>query len=392
MSSSWGKGTETLDEKKKIRLVDLQTQYERIKPEIDDAVMRVLASTQFILGKEVGEFERAAAQYLAGSEAIGCASGTDALQIAMMAFGTDRGDEVITTPFTFVATAETILLLGATPIYVDIDPKTYNIDPLKIEQAITAKTKAIIPVHLFGQPADMDPIMEIARVHRLKVIEDAAQAFGAEYKGRKAGTIGDVACFSFFPSKNLGAFGDAGMMLTNDRQLAERIRMISLHGARKKYYHEILGVNSRLDTIQAAILKVKLKYLDEWNHQRQTFAAEYTKRLSDAAIVTPYVMSGCTHIYHQYSIRLPKSSGKSRDQLAAFLSSKGIPTAIYYPVPLHLQKAFVHLGKKEGDYPVSEGVAGEILSLPMHTELDSEQIDYISGAIKEFVGEKVFAT
>ncbi len=198
----------------------MQTQYERIKPEIDDAVMRVLASAQFILGKEVGEFEQAAAQYLGGSEAIGCASGTDALQIVMMAFGIGRGDEVITTPFTFVATAETILLLSATPIYVDIDPKTFNIDPSKIEQAITAKTKAIIPVHLFGHPADMDPIMEIARRHRLKVIEDAAQAFGAEYKGRKAGTIGDVACFSFFPSKNLGAFGDAGMMLTNDRLLA----------------------------------------------------------------------------------------------------------------------------------------------------------------------------
>jgi dTDP-4-amino-4,6-dideoxygalactose transaminase len=232
----------------------------------------------------------------------------------------------------------------------------------------------------------MDPIMELARRHGLKVIEDAAQAFGAEYKGRKTGSLGDVACISFFPSKNLGAFGDAGMITTNDEQLARRTRMISLHGSQKKYQHEILGVNSRLDTVQAAILKVKLKYLESWNQQRQTFAAMYSEQLEGSGVVTPYVMPGCTHIYHQYSIRLPKASGKTRDALVTFLNSKGIPTAVHYPIPLHLQKAFAFLGRKLGDYPVSEAVAGEILSLPMHTELDREQIGYITGQIKAFLG------
>jgi UDP-2-acetamido-2-deoxy-ribo-hexuluronate aminotransferase len=379
-----------LDEKKKIKLVDLLGQYSKIKPEIDEAITHVLASTQFIMGKEVGEFECAVAGYLGVKYAIGCASGTDALQIAMMVLGIGRGDEVITSPFTFVATAETIALLGATPVYVDIDPNTYNIDPSKIERAITARTKAIIPVDLYGQAADMDPIMEIARRHKLKVIEDAAQAFGAEYKGRKTGSFGDVACISFFPSKNLGAYGDAGMVTTNDEQLAERMRMISVHGSRKKYQHEILGLNSRLDTLQAAILGVKLKYLDGWNQLRQDFAAMYSAQLQGSSVVTPYVMPGCKHIYHQYSIRVPKDLGKARDALLAHLNSKGIPTAVHYPIPLHLQKAFAHLGKKAGDYPVSEVVASEILSLPMHTELDEVQIGYITGEIKAFLASRVF--
>jgi len=339
-----------LNEQRSIRLVDLLGQYQKIKPEIDAAVMQVLGSTQFI-----------------------------------MALGIGRGDEVITSPFTFVATAETVVLLGATPVYVDIDAKTYNIDPSKIEQAITSRTKAIIPVHLYGQSADMDPIMELAQKHGLKVIEDAAQAFGAEYKGRKVGSLGDVACISFFPSKNLGACGDAGMITTNDEQLAKRIRMISLHGSQKKYQHEILGLNSRLDTLQAAILRVKLKYLDGWNQRRQSFAAMYSEQLDGAGVVTPYVMPGCKHIYHQYSIRLPKASGKTRDALITFLNSKEIPTAIHYPIPLHLQNAFAFLGKKQGDYPVSEAIAREILSLPMHTELDREQIRYITTEIKAFL-------
>jgi dTDP-4-amino-4,6-dideoxygalactose transaminase len=304
----------------------------------------------------------------------------------MMALGIGVGDEVITSPFTFVATAETIVLLGGTPVYVDIDPMTYNIDPSKIERAITGTTKAIIPVHLYGQPADMDPIMEIANRHGLKVIEDAAQAFGAEYKGRKAGNFGDSACFSFFPTKNLGAFGDAGMVTTNDQELAERMRMISLHGSRKKYQHEILGINSRLDTLQAAILKAKIKYVNAWNRSRQDFAGRYSRELKDSGVITPYVMPGSTHIYHQYSIRLPRSSGKTRDALVAYLKSRGIPTAVHYPIPLHLQKAFAHLGKGEGEYPFSETVASEILSLPMHTELDEEQIEYIVRAIREFLG------
>jgi dTDP-4-amino-4,6-dideoxygalactose transaminase len=374
-----------LDERRNIRLVDLLGQYQKNKPEIDEAVMHVLSSTQFIMGKEVGEFESAAAGYLGTKHAVGCASGTDALQISMMALGIGRGDEVITSPFTFVATVETVVLLGATPVYVDIDPKTYNIDPSKIERAISPRTKAIIPVHLYGQSADMDPITDVAQKHGLKVIEDAAQAFGAEYKGRRVGSLGDAACISFFPTKNLGAFGDAGMITTNDEQLAERIRMISLHGSRKKYQHEVLGVNSRLDTLQAAILRVKLKRLDGWNRLRQQFAGMYSVQLESSGVITPYVMPCCTHIYHQYSIRVPKSSGKTRDALVADLNSRGIPTAVHYPIPLHLQRAFAHLGKKVGDYPVSEAVASEILSLPMHTELDEVQIDYITGEIKSFL-------
>jgi dTDP-4-amino-4,6-dideoxygalactose transaminase len=373
------------DGKRSIKLVDLFGQYQKIKPEIDQAVMNVLASTQFVLGKEVGDFESVAASYLGIKYAIGCASGTDALQVALMALGIGNGDEVITSPFTFVATAETIVLLGATPVYVDIDPMTYNIDASKIERAITGRTKAIIPVHLYGQPADMNPIMEIAQRRGLKVIEDAAQAFGAEYKGRKTGNLGDIACFSFFPSKNLGAFGDAGMVTTNDEHLAERMRMISLHGSRKKYQHEILGLNSRLDTLQAAVLKVKIKYVDAWNRSRQDFAATYSRKLMDSSVITPYVMPGCTHIYHQYSIRLPRTSGKSRDALVAYLKSRDVPTAVHYPIPLHLQKAFAHLGRGEGDYPFSETVASEILSLPMHTELDEGQIEYIVREIKEFL-------
>ena len=379
MSSFGEKGTETVSENKRIRLVDLEGQYKKIKAEIDAAVLNVLSSTQFIMGKEVGEFERAAAAYIGAKYAIGCASGTEALQITMMALGIGRGDEVVTSPFTFVATAETIVLLGATPVYVDIDPRTYNVDPSKLEQAITTKTKAIIPVHLYGQPADMDPMDETARKHGLKVIEDAAQAFGAEYKGRRAGTLGDVACFSFFPSKNLGAFGDAGMVMTNDAGLAERVRMISLHGSRKKYQHEILGVNSRLDTIQAVVLKVKLPHLEEYNKARQMAAARYSALLAGTPVTTPYAAPGGEHIYHQYTLRVPK-----RDALAAFLKTREIPHAIYYPVPLHLQKAFSMSVGKNGDFPQTERAAMEVLSLPMHTELTEGEQEFITGAIREF--------
>lgn len=388
MSCSWEKGINALKEMKTIRLADIQEQYGKLKPELDEAMLKVLTSAQFIMGREVGEFETAAAEYLGIKYAIGCGSGTDALQVAMMALGIGRGDEVITSPFSFIATAETIALLGAIPVYVDIDRRTFNIDPSKIEQGITSRTKAILPVHLFGHAAEMDPILEVARKHQLRVIEDAAQAFGAEYKGRKVGTVGDAGCMSFFPSKNLGAYGDAGMVVTNDERLAERVRMITLHGAREKYSHEILGMNSRLDTIQAAILKVKLKYLEAWNRTRQKFAATYTRKLSTINVVTPSVMPGCSHIFHQYTVRVPHSSGKTRDQLVAFLNSKGIPSGVHYPIPLHLQKAFLHLGKRRGDYPVSEDTSREVLSLPMHTELDDEQIDYIVHAIAQFMGEK----
>jgi dTDP-4-amino-4,6-dideoxygalactose transaminase len=363
----------------KIHMVDVVGQYQKIKPDVDAAIHKVLDSGQFVLGKEVGEFECQIAGYLGVRYAVGCASGTDALQVAMMALGIGPGDEIITTPFTFVATTETIVLLGAKPVYVDIDPKTFNIDPGQIERAITSKTKAIIPVHLYGQSADMDPIMGIAKKHSLRVIEDAAQAMGASYKGKKVCSFGDIGCISFFPSKNLGAFGDAGMVVTNNGDLGERMKMIILHGSKEKYYHEILGVNSRLDTLQATILSVKLHYLEQWNSARQHFARRYDELLRGTPVRVSYVSPTCQHIFHQYTIRAPK-----RDALAAHLREKGIPHAIYYPVPLHLQKAFSVAGNKRGDFPITEQASDEVLSLPMHTELTEEQLAYITGAIKEY--------
>ncbi len=362
-----------------LQMVDVVGQYRRIKPDIDSAIHAVLDSGQFINGKEVGEFECESAGYLGAKYVIGCASGTDALQIAMMVFGIGPGHEVVTSPFTFVATAETIGLLGAKPVYVDIQADTYNIDPAKLEAAITPRTKAIIPVHLYGQPADMDPILEIARRRKIPVIEDAAQAMGASYKAKKVSGIGDIGCISFFPSKNLGCFGDGGMLVTNDKGLAERMKMIASHGSRVRYYHEVLGVNSRLDTIQAAILKVKLHHLEQFNSARQLAAARYDELLKDTPVTLPVVAPYGQHIFHQYTIRVPK-----RNALADFLKSKGIPHAIYYPVPLHLQKAFEMSGGKKGDFPVSERAADEVLSLPMHTELTSDQQEYIASAVKEF--------
>lgn len=363
----------------KLHMVDVVGQYKKIQPEIDAAIHAILDSGQFILGKEVGEFECQIAGYLGVKYAIGCASGTDALQVAMMAIGVQPGDEIITTPFTFVATTETIVLLGAKPVYVDIDPKTFNMDASQIEAAITPRTKAIIPVHLYGQAAEMDPIMDVARKHHLKVIEDSAQALGAAYKGRKVCTFGDIACISYFPSKNLGAFGDAGMVVTNDAALAERLRMIIVHGSKTRYYHEILGVNSRLDTLQAAVLSVKLKYLDTWNATRRAAAARYNQLLDGTPVVVPYVAPACEHIFHQYTIRAPR-----RNELADHLKQRNIPHAIYYPVPLHLQKAFAIAGKSKGAFPNTEHAADEVLSLPMHTELTDEQCKFITDAITDF--------
>lgn len=363
----------------KLHMVDVVGQYQKIKSDVDAAIHRVLESGQFILGKDVGEFECQSAGYLGVKYAVGCASGTDALQIAMMALGIGPGDDVITTPFTFVATAETIALLGAKPIYVDIDPRTYNIDPALIERAITSRTKAIIPVHLYGQPAEMDSIMEVARRRGLKVIEDSAQAMGASYKGRKVCSIGDIGCISFFPSKNLGAFGDGGMMVTNDEGLADAMRVISAHGSKVRYYHERLGVNSRLDTLQAVILSVKLKHLENWNAARQRNARRYDELLKGTPVTVPFIAPTGQHIFHQYTLRAPH-----RDQLAAFLKEKGIPHAVYYPVPLHLQKAYEMSGYKRGDFPVTEKAAEEVISLPMHTELTEDHLKYITDAIKEF--------
>lgn len=360
-----------------IQMVDTKNQYLKIKSEVDAAIQSVIDSSLFIQGPAVKQFESNVAKYLGCKHAIGCASGTDALQIAMMALNIGQDDEILTTPFTFVATTETIAILGARPVYVDIDPKTFNIDPAKIEAKITPKTKAIIPVHLYGQPADMDQIMEIAKKHKLYVIEDAAQALGADYKGRKICTIGDISCISYYPSKNLGAFGDAGMITTDNDELADRMRMIISHGSKKKYYHEILGVNSRLDSIQAAILDVKLKHLDEYCNARRTAAEKYNERFKGIFEV-PFVMEGAKHIYHQYSIRV-----KRRDEMQKFLADNGIPSMIYYPVPLHLQEAYKY-DYKYGDYPVSEEIAKDIISLPMHTELTDDQINFIADKVLEF--------
>ncbi len=360
----------------KFQMVDLLTQYRKIKPEIDAAVQEVMESGHYILGKVVGDFEHDVTEYLGVKHAIGCASGTDALQIALMAVGVGPGDEVITTPFTFVATAETIALLGAKPVYVDIQLDTYNIDASKIEGAISERTKAIIPVHLYGQSCDMDPILEIGSRRGIPVIEDTAQAMGAQYKGGKVGGLGTMGCISFFPSKNLGAFGDAGMIVTNDDALAAKARMIAAHGSRVKYRHEVLGVNSRLDSIQAAILRVKLKYLDAWHEARRNAAQRYSELLKNGGLIVPFEASYAFHIYHQYTIRL-----KNRDSVARHLGAKEIPFAIYYPIPLHLQTAFQRYGGKKGDYPVAERAALEVLSLPMHTELTENQISATTQAV-----------
>lgn len=359
-----------------IQMVDVVGQYKKIKTEIDSAIQKVVESGQYILGPEVREFELAAAKYLGVRHAIGCASGTDALQVAMMAIDIKPGDEIITTPFTFVATTETIALLGAKPVYVDIDPETFNINAALLKGAITKKTKAIIPVHLYGLAADMDPIMDVSRAHGLPVIEDAAQAMGADYKGTKVGGIGLMGAISFFPSKNLGAFGDAGMVVTNDDAIAEKLRMIIIHGSKIRYKHEILGVNSRLDSIQAAVLRVKLRYLDQWRDARRAAARRYNELFKWKNVTTPVEASFGTHIYHQYTVRL-----KNRDAVAAALAEQKIPHGIYYPIPLHLQEAFRQAGVGEGAFPVTEQACREVISLPMHTELTDEQQSHVVSAI-----------
>jgi dTDP-4-amino-4,6-dideoxygalactose transaminase len=366
----------------KIQMVDVKRQYLKYKDQIEPAVLEVLESGQFINGPDVHRLADDMQNYLDVKFAIPCASGTDALQLALMALDIGPGDEVITTPFTFVATAETIAILGAKPVYVDIDEQTFNIDTNLIEHAITAKTKAIIPVHLYGQTVDMDPLLEIANKHGLAVIEDAAQAVGERYKGEKVCSLGLMGCISFFPSKNLGAYGDAGMVVTQDEKMADKLKMIANHGSKTRYYHHILGVNSRLDTIQAAILRVKLNYLDEWNRQRRVNAQYYSDKLADSGVVTPYIADYADHIFHQYTIQL--ESG--RDELQAFLNEKSIPNAIYYPIPLHLQDAYRETsGYKSGDFPISEKMAERVISLPMHPDLTHEEQDYIVDTIKQFL-------
>jgi dTDP-4-amino-4,6-dideoxygalactose transaminase len=368
----------------KIPLVDLKAQYGSVKSEIDDAIRRVIESTQFILGPEVETFEAESAAYCQTKFAVGVASGTDALQLALLACGIKPGDEVITTPFTFIATTEAITQCGATPVFVDIDPKTCNIAPSNIEPKITEKTKAILPVHLYGQPADMDSILVLGKKYNLKVIEDCAQALGAKYKGKKVGSLGDAGCLSFFPSKVLGAYGDGGMVVTNNPEIAGMIAMLRNHGCREKYYHLIHGFNSRLDELQAAILRVKLRYVDRWIELRRQKASLYTKLLSRIAGITmPYIAPDSHHIFNYYTIRL-ESQRINRDALRAHLNSKGIATAVYYPLSLHLQDVYRSLDYKSGSFPESEMAQGQVLSLPMYPELNNEQIEEIVKAISMF--------
>ena len=363
-----------------VPLLDLKAQYATIKDEIKAAIDEVLESQYFILGPKVQQFEEEIAKYCNVQHAVGVASGSDALLLALMAIDVGYSDEVITTPYTFFATAGSISRLGAKPVFVDIDAKTYNINPELIEEKITDKTKAIIPVHLYGQCADIDPILEIGKKYNLCIIEDAAQAIGAEYKGRKAGSMGDLGCLSFFPSKNLGGYGDGGMVITNNTELAEKIRVLRAHGAKPKYYHSLIGLNSRLDALQAAVLSVKLKYLDGWSKARRQNAENYNHLFSDTDVITPYTEPYNYHIYNQYIIRVSK-----RDELQEFLKERNIGTAIYYPVSLHLQECYADLGYREGDFPEAEKASQETLVLPIYSELTKEQQIAVVEAIKEFI-------
>jgi UDP-2-acetamido-2-deoxy-ribo-hexuluronate aminotransferase len=364
---------------KEIKMVDLGTQYQRIKQEIDNAMAEVLQSTAFIKGPQVKTFEDSLAKYLSVKHVIGCANGTDALQIAMMALGYQPGDEVITPAFTYAATVEVIKLLKLVPTYVDVDPHTFNMNVSQIEAAITPRTKAIVPVHLFGQVADMEPIMAIAAKHNLHVIEDNAQAIGADYtfangSKLKAGTIGHIGTTSFFPSKNLGCYGDGGAIFTNDDAIATRLKMMANHGQSSQYVFDEIGVNSRLDTLQAAVLNVKLKYLDQYCAARQAVAAYYDAALKDVAgIEIPYRASNSTHVFHQYNMKV----NVNRDELRKKLADKGIPSMVYYPSPMHVQKAYMDERYTVGSFPVGEALSKQVLALPIHTEMQNEEQDYI---------------
>jgi dTDP-4-amino-4,6-dideoxygalactose transaminase len=370
------------------QFLDLKAQFAAIRDEVMEAVTRVLESQQFILGREVNLLEEETARMLGSEHAVACASGSDALMLAMMAAGIGPGDEVITTPFTFVATAGSIARLGAKPVFVDIDPDTFNIDPTGIESVITPRTRAIVPVHLFGLSAELDPILRIAESLGIVVIEDAAQAIGGCYRGRCVGTVGAFGCFSFFPSKNLGGAGDGGLITTQDSKLADRLRLLRVHGSRKKYHYEILGTNSRLDALQAAIIRVKLGHLDSWTRQRQLCADRYRALFGEMGIPRsvqlPQVPSpDFRHVYNQFSIRCPE-----RGALREFLQRSGIPTEIYYPLPLHLQPAFEYLGYKVGQFPQSESASREVLALPVYPELKESHQESIVSAIAKFYAGK----
>ncbi|OGP49438.1 MAG: erythromycin biosynthesis sensory transduction protein eryC1 [Deltaproteobacteria bacterium RBG_13_43_22] len=361
-----------------IPLIDLKAQYQSIKNEIGQAVGRVLESCQFVLGDEVAAFEEEFASYCGAKYGIAVNSGTSALHLSLLAAGIGPGDEVITIPFTFVATVAGIVYTGARPVLVDIQLPSYNIDVDRIEEKITERTKAIIPVHLYGQTADMDPILEIARRQNLKVIEDAAQAHGAEYKRRRAGGMGDLGCFSFYPGKNLGAYGEGGMVVTNDPEYARTIRMLRDWGQGSKYHHVLKGYNYRMDGIQGAVLRVKLRHLEKWTEARRLHAQKYNQWLAGTPIQTPVEMPFNRHVYHQYTIRLPE-----RNQIQTWLQTQGIQTGIHYPIPVHLQEAYTDLGYRTGDFPISEKAAKEVLSLPLYPEMSEAQINIIGSVLKE---------
>lgn len=366
----------------RVPILDLKEQYQLLKTEIFRSLEEVMEKTHFILGDNVRKLEKDIAALCEVRHGIGVANGSDALHLSLLACGIQPGDEVITTAFTFFATAGAIARIGARPVFIDIDPKTYNMDVTKIEAVITRRTKAIIPVHLYGQAAEMDTINDIAKMYNLYVIEDAAQAIGASYKGRKVGSLGTLGCFSFFPTKNLGAYGDGGMIVTDREDLAEKIRVLRVHGSKPKYFHHVLGYNSRLDELQAAILNVKLPYIQQWNEQRKEKAAYYTRLLKERLgdqVTVPYVEPHNEHIFHQYTIRANR-----RNELQAYLKENGIGTMVYYPKPLHLQPVFFELGYNLGDFPETELACEQVLSLPMFPELKKEQQVYVVDKIAEF--------
>lgn len=362
-----------------VPFVDLKAQYRTIAEEVNEGIGRVLENTDFILGRDVELFEQEFADYCGARFGVGMDNGTSALELALRACGIGEGDEVITVANTFIATASAIAFTGARPVLVDIDPHTYNIEVGAVEQAITDRTKAIMPVHLYGQPVDMDPIMELAMARGLIVIEDACQAHGALYKGRRVGSIGDAACFSFYPAKNLGGYGDGGILVTNDEDIANRVKMLRNYGQKEKYHHLFIAYNRRLDTLQAAVLRVKLRRLDEWNQARRKNAQLYDELLASTEVIRPEEASYAKHVYHLYVVRVQDRGG-----LQQYLQSKGISTGIHYPIPIHLQEAYRYLGCQRGDFPITEGCAEEILSLPMYPELTEEQIQYVVEAINGF--------
>ncbi|MBT0812863.1 DegT/DnrJ/EryC1/StrS family aminotransferase [Litoribacter ruber] len=375
---------------RKIQMVDLKSQYEKIRDEVNEAIQEVIDQTAFINGPQVKDFAKELAEFNQVKHVIPCANGTDALQIAMMALGFQPGEEVIVPTFTYVATVEVIALLGLKPVFIDVTPDTFELRVDQLESCLTSKTVGIVPVHLYGQCSNMEAILEFASRHGLKVIEDTAQAIGADYTfsdGRvaKAGTMGDVGTTSFFPSKNLGCFGDGGAMFTNDDELAGKLQMIANHGQKKKYYHDSIGVNSRLDTLQAGILRVKLKHLNRYSKSRNEVADKYDKAFSNHSdIQTPVRVKNSTHVFHQYTIQV--NNGK-REELKAYLQEKGVPSMVYYPVPLHQQTAYLEFGYKQGDFPNAEELCSRVLSLPIHTEMKIEEQDYIINTIKSFFDE-----